>query len=239
VQRIGKMPLLVRDSPGFLVNRILLPYLVEAGELFAQGAAIGEIDAAMLDFGMPMGPLRLIDEVGLDVAEDVAGTLAAAFPGHMHSPPVIKRMLADRLLGKKSGRGFYIHQGGKATPNPDAAKYRNTGAASALDRAEMQQRMVLLMVNEAARCVEEKVVATPDDADFGMVMGAGFAPFRGGPLHYADSVGAAVITEALRIEAGRGGDYFKPCALLEEMSKEGRKFSAFNSNVAARCGERT
>jgi 3-hydroxyacyl-CoA dehydrogenase/enoyl-CoA hydratase/3-hydroxybutyryl-CoA epimerase len=228
VQRIGKMPLLVRDSPGFLVNRILLPYLVEAVELFAQGAAIEEIDAAMLDFGMPMGPLRLIDEVGLDVAEDVAATLAAAFPGHMHSPAVIKRMLTEGLLGKKSGRGFYIHQGGKAAPNPDAAKYRNTGADSALDRPAMQQRMVLLMVNEAARCVEEKIVATPDDADFGMVMGAGFAPFRGGPLHYAESVGAAAIVEALRAEAARGGDHFRPCALLDEMSKEGRKFSAFN-----------
>jgi 3-hydroxyacyl-CoA dehydrogenase/enoyl-CoA hydratase/3-hydroxybutyryl-CoA epimerase len=182
VQRIGKMPVLVRDSPGFLVNRILLPYLVEAGELFAHGAAIEEIDAAMLDFGMPMGPLRLIDEVGLDVAEDVAGTLAAAFPKHMHAPGVVKRMLDAGLLGRKSGNGFYIHQKELTVPNPDAAKYRDGESARGLDRAAMQRRMALLMVNEAARCIEEKVVAEAADVDFGMIMGAGFAPFRGGPL---------------------------------------------------------
>jgi len=226
VQAIGKMPVLVRDSPGFLVNRILLPYMVEAGDLFAQGAAIGEVDAAMLDFGMPMGPLRLIDEVGLDVAEDVAATLAAAFPGRMHVPAVISRMMADGLLGRKSGRGFYIHQKAKSAPNPNAAKYRDTGALPTLDRAAMQRRMVLLMVNEAARCIEEKVVAEPADADFGMIMGAGFAPFRGGPLRYADSLGAAAIVAALREEEARSGAHFAPCQLLQEMSQTNRRFYA-------------
>jgi 3-hydroxyacyl-CoA dehydrogenase/enoyl-CoA hydratase/3-hydroxybutyryl-CoA epimerase len=229
VQKIGKLPVLVRDSPGFLVNRILLPYMVEAGELFARGAEIGEVDAAMLDFGMPMGPLRLIDEVGLDVAEDVAATLAAGFPGHMHVPAVLGRMLAAGLLGRKSGRGFYIHEKRKAVPNPDAAKYREAGAAPALDRATMQRRMALLMVNEAARCLEEKVVAEPADVDFGMIMGAGFAPFRGGPLRYADALGAAAITAALREEEARNaGDSarFAPCQLLQEMSPTNRRFYA-------------
>jgi 3-hydroxyacyl-CoA dehydrogenase/enoyl-CoA hydratase/3-hydroxybutyryl-CoA epimerase len=228
VQKIGKMPVLVRDSPGFLVNRILLPYMVEAAELFAQGAAIGEIDAVMLDFGMPMGPLRLTDEVGMDVAEDVAATLAAAFPGHMHLPAVLGRMLHDGLLGKKSGRGFYLHEKGKTAPNPGAAQYREPGAAASLDRITMQRRMVLLMVNEAVRCIEEKVVAEPADADFGMIMGAGFPPFRGGPLRYADTLGAAAITAALREEAARGGPHFAPCQLLQEMTQTNRRFYADN-----------
>jgi len=226
VQGIGKMPVLVRDSPGFLVNRILLPYMVEAAELFARGAEAAEVDAAMLDFGMPMGPLRLTDEVGMDVAEDVATTLAAGFPYHMHVPAVLGRMLDDGLLGKKSGRGFYIHGKGKTVPNPDAARYRDPGAQVRPDRAAMQRRMVLLMVNEAARCIEEDVVAEPADADFGMIMGAGFAPFRGGPLRYADTLGAAAVTAALREEAARSGSQFAPCQLLEEMSQTNRKFYA-------------
>jgi 3-hydroxyacyl-CoA dehydrogenase/enoyl-CoA hydratase/3-hydroxybutyryl-CoA epimerase len=223
VQKIGKMPVVVRDSPGFLVNRILLPYMVEAAELFAKGAEIGEVDAAMLDFGMPMGPLRLTDEVGLDVAEDVAATLAAGFPNHMHVPAVLGRMLGAGLLGKKSGRGFYVHSKGKTVVNPEAGKFRDAGAAATLDRAAMQRRMVLLMVNEAARCIEEKVVAEAADADFGMIMGAGFAPFRGGPLRYADTLGAAAVVEGLRSEVERR---FEPCELLVEMSKTNRRFYA-------------
>ena len=226
VQKIGKLPVLVRDSPGFLVNRILLPYLVEAGDMFAQGAAITEIDGAMLDFGMPMGPLRLIDEVGLDVAEDVADTLAGSFPGHMHTPAIIGRMLTAGLLGKKSGRGFYIHNKGNATPNPDAAKYRDGGAAAKLDRTTLQRRMVLPILNEAARCIEEKVVAEPADVDFGMIMGTGFPPFRGGPLRYVDALGTTAVVDALATHAELAGAHFAPCHLLREMSQSNRRFHA-------------
>jgi 3-hydroxyacyl-CoA dehydrogenase/enoyl-CoA hydratase/3-hydroxybutyryl-CoA epimerase len=226
VQQIGKMPVLVRDSPGFLVNRILLPYLVEAANLFARGAAAGDVDEAMLDFGMPMGPLRLIDEVGLDVAEDVAMTLAAGFPDQMHVPPILGRMLSAGLLGKKNGRGFYLHEKKKPVPNPEAAGQREGSDAAALDRAAIQRRMVLLMVNEAARCIEEKIVAAPADVDFGMIMGAGFAPFRGGPLRYADTLGAAAIAGSLSEEAERSGSYFNPCNLLLEMSQKNRSFYA-------------
>jgi 3-hydroxyacyl-CoA dehydrogenase/enoyl-CoA hydratase/3-hydroxybutyryl-CoA epimerase len=226
VQLIGKLPVLVRDSPGFLVNRILLPYMVEAAELFARGAPVGEVDAAMLDFGMPMGPLQLTDEVGLDVAQDVAATLAAAFPVHMRLPAILGRMLAAGLLGKKSGRGFYLHGKRKSAPNPHAAKFRDPGAAAGLDRATMQRRMALLMVNEAARCIEEQVVAEPADVDFGMIMGAGFAPFRGGPLRYADALGPAAVTAALLDEAARSGPRFTPCQLLREMTRTNRRFYA-------------
>jgi 3-hydroxyacyl-CoA dehydrogenase/enoyl-CoA hydratase/3-hydroxybutyryl-CoA epimerase len=227
VQKIGKMPVLVRDSPGFLVNRILLPYLVEAGELFARGAAASEIDDAMLDFGMPMGPLRLIDEVGLDVAEDVAATLAAAFPGHMHTPAILGRMLSAGMLGKKNGRGFYLYNKGKTLPNPAAVLHREPGAPVTPSQAAMQRRMTLLMLNEAARCIQEKVVAEPADADFGMIMGAGFAPFRGGPLRHADTLGSAAVVAALRDEEARqGAPCFAPCELLIEMSQTNRTFYA-------------
>jgi 3-hydroxyacyl-CoA dehydrogenase/enoyl-CoA hydratase/3-hydroxybutyryl-CoA epimerase len=139
---------------------------------------------------------------------------------------VLNRMVRAGMLGKKSGRGFYVHEKGKATPSTDAAKLRNAGAGQGMDKAAMQRRMVLLMVNEAARCIEEKVVAEPADADFGMIMGAGFAPFRGGPLRYADAVGTAEVVSALQAEAERSGPYFAPCELLNEMSKTNRKFYA-------------
>src|SRR6185503_10260588 len=121
VQQLGKLPVVCKDSPGFLVNRILMPYLIEAGRLFASGARIEDIDECMLDFGMPMGPLRLIDEVGLDVCNHVAVDLASKFSDRMETPAVLAHMVSDKLLGKKSGRGFYLHAKGVSEPgvNPD------------------------------------------------------------------------------------------------------------------------
>jgi 3-hydroxyacyl-CoA dehydrogenase / enoyl-CoA hydratase / 3-hydroxybutyryl-CoA epimerase len=225
VQQIGKLPVLVRDSPGFLVNRILMPYLIEAGHLFENGAAVAEIDGAMLDFGMPMGPLRLIDEVGVDVCADVAVEIVTAFRGHMSVPPSLTRMIDAKLLGKKSGRGFYVHSAVERV-NDDVNKFRRSSSAVGLDRTELQKRMVLLMVNEAARCIEEKVVASAEDVDFGMVMGTGWAPFRGGPLRYADAVGAGMIVAELRARIDTAGAYFAPCELLKTMAADGRRFYA-------------
>ncbi|MEA3188718.1 MAG: 3-hydroxyacyl-CoA dehydrogenase / enoyl-CoA hydratase / 3-hydroxybutyryl-CoA epimerase [Chthoniobacter sp.] len=225
VQRIGKLPVVVRDSPGFLVNRILLPYLVEAGHFFEMGATAADIDEAMLDFGMPMGPLRLIDEVGLDIAVDVAATLAAKFPDRMRVPTVLTKMMGAGMLGRKSGRGFYVHsKNGEVTPNREAAEFRASEAAEGLERMELQRRMVLLMVNEAARCLEEKVVAEAADVDFGMIMGAGFAPFRGGPLRFADASGLSEICGELAHLVEVGGPHFAPCELLSQMAASGKKF---------------
>jgi len=185
VQQIGKLPVVVKDSPGFLVNRILMPYLIEAGNLFESGASIEDLDKAMLDFGMPMGPMRLLDEVGIDVALHVAQTIAANYGDRMHVPDLLSKMARAGLLGKKSGRGFYLHQKGKEpTPNSDASNFRPSATNHHLPVTDYQQRMVLLMVNEAARCLEEEIVPDPADVDFAMIMGTGFAPFRGGPLHY-------------------------------------------------------
>jgi 3-hydroxyacyl-CoA dehydrogenase/enoyl-CoA hydratase/3-hydroxybutyryl-CoA epimerase len=225
VQKIGKLPVLVKDSPGFLVNRILLPYMIEAGTLFAQGASAAAIDGAMIDFGMPMGPLALCDEVGIDIADDVAQTLAAAFPGWMRVPEILPKLIAAGLLGKKAGKGFYVHkQDEDPVENPEVATMRSGGSAATLDADALKNRMVLLMVNEAARCLEEGIAAEPADVDFAMVMGTGWAPFRGGPLRHADRLGAAHAATQLTRLSETVGPHFAPCARLADTVKHPRRF---------------
>lgn len=226
VQRIGKLPVLVKDSPGFLVNRILLPYLTEAARLFERGASAIEVDEAMLDFGMPMGPLRLIDEVGADIAADVAATLSAAFPERMSVPAILPGLIAAGWLGRKAGKGFYVHDAKDAwKPNDDAANLR-TGAQQVvpLSREALAHRMALLMINEAAHCLAEGLVEAPGDVDFAMVTGTGFAPFRGGPLCYADSLGARRVVGELSRLAEQSGSHYQPCPLLVEMAQTGKHF---------------
>jgi 3-hydroxyacyl-CoA dehydrogenase/enoyl-CoA hydratase/3-hydroxybutyryl-CoA epimerase len=221
VQRMGKLPVVVRDRPGFLVNRILLPYLVEAGDLFAAGADPVAIDDTMLDFGMPMGPLRLADEVGIDIAADVAATLAAAYPNRMHVPAILGKMIDAKMLGRKSGAGFYRHEpGGEAVVNPAALALR----PSATTPANLAERLALLMVNEAAACLGESVVASAGDIDLAMVMGTGWAPFRGGPLRYADSLGAQRVFETLSKLAETAGPHYAPCARIAELARTGGRF---------------
>ena len=226
VQQIGKLPVVVKDSPGFLVNRILMPYLVEAGYLFEQGARVEDIDESMLEFGMPMGPLRLIDEVGLDVANHVAADLADKFRERMQSPQVLSAMLKEGLLGRKSGKGFYVH-GGKgdyAPVNPEIDRYHDGTRLAKLVREDLRNRMVLLMINESARCLEEGLVAEPADVDFGMIMGTGFAPFRGGPLRFADQLGIGHVVDEMMRLAGEGELRYTACNLLQTMAAAGTKF---------------
>ena len=225
VQRIGKLPVVVRDRPGFLVNRILLPYLLEAVRLFEAGAEVRALDESMLDFGMPMGPLRLLDEVGLDVASDVAQTLCAAFPDRMKMPGFFAQLLGAEIKGRKGGKGFYEYRNGRhGGVNPVVLALSQRGDKAGLSREELRKRMVLLMINEAAICLEEGIVEDPRDIDFAMIMGTGFAPFRGGPLRYADGIGIGRITEDLRRlnEAGEG--QFAPCERLIQMNKQNRTF---------------
>ena len=224
-QQIGKLPVVVKDSPGFLVNRILMPYLVEAGNLLEHGASLASLDEAMLDFGMPMGPMRLIDEVGVDVALHVAQTLAASFGDRMKVPVLLGKMVEGGLLGRKNGRGFYLHSKSKeAEPNPAGAALVQSRSAANLSREELQERMVFLMVNEAARCLEEAVVTEPADVDFAMIMGTGFAPFRGGPLRYADALGLEKIVGAMDFLVDAGTPQFEPCGLLRNTAASGKKF---------------
>ena len=225
VQQIGKLPVLVQDSPGFVVNRVLMPYLVEAARLFEAGAEVADVDEAMLDFGMPMGPLRLVDEVGTDVSLHVAETLAAHYRRRMVVPEVLARLVKGGMLGRKSGEGFYLHRGKAAAPSEDASRFVKDDSTANLDRAALQARMVLLMVNEAARCVEEGIVSGPEDVDFAMIMGAGLAPFRGGPLRHADTVGVANLVREMNQLVDDGEERFAPCALLKDLAaKDGKLY---------------
>ena len=222
VKSIGKLPVLVKDSPGFLVNRILLPYLVEAIRIFSEGHSVEAIDRAILDFGMPMGPLRLNDEVGLDVSQHVGADLAARVP---HLPPlndVLPRMIQKGWLGRKSGAGFYVYRDQSETPNPELKEFQPSIDPSSAD--QITDRLIFIMVNEAARVLEEKVVTDPADVDFGMIMGTGWAPFRGGPLKYADGVGISTVVSRLNHLAEKFGEHFKPCAQLNEMVNRGGTF---------------
>lgn len=227
VKAIGKLPVLVKDSPGFLVNRILLPYMVEAVRLFNEGCGVRQLDQLMLDFGMPMGPLRLSDEVGLDVAQHVATDLQNRLPKPVPINDTLEKMIARGWLGKKTGAGFYVfpkEKGAKEQPNDGAGFLQTTGKGQGQDAATLQDRLVLVMVNEAARVLEESVVDAPEDVDFGMIFGTGWAPFRGGPLRYADTLGAAEIVQRLDRLAAEVAPYFAPCARLREMGKSGRLF---------------
>ncbi|HEY2422909.1 MAG TPA: 3-hydroxyacyl-CoA dehydrogenase NAD-binding domain-containing protein [Chthoniobacterales bacterium] len=222
VKSIGKLPVLVKDSPGFLVNRILLPYLVEAIRIFSEGHSVEAIDRAILGFGMPMGPLRLNDEVGLDVSQHVGSDLAARVS---HLPPlndVLSRMIQKGWLGRKSGAGFYVYRDQSETPNPELKEFQPSIEPTNAD--QVTDRLIFIMVNEAARVLEEQVVTDPADVDFGMIMGTGWAPFRGGPLKYADSVGISTVVSRLNHLAGKFGEHFKPCALLDEMVNRGVTF---------------
>ena len=224
VQAMGKLPVLVKDSPGFVVNRVLMPYLIEAARLFEAGAEVTDLDEAMLDFGMPMGPLRLVDEVGTDVSLHVAETLASHYHRRMAVPEVLSKLVKGGHLGRKSGEGFYRHQGKEAVVGKAAERYVKDDSAANFDRTALALRMVLLMVNEAARCVEEGIVSGPEDVDFAMVMGAGFAPFWGGPLRHAETLGLANVVRAMNEVVDEGETRFDPCGLLKDLAAKEGKF---------------
>jgi 3-hydroxyacyl-CoA dehydrogenase/enoyl-CoA hydratase/3-hydroxybutyryl-CoA epimerase len=184
-KQLKKIPIVVNGAPGFLVNRLLMPYLNEAGVLLGEGVGVEAIDKAMLDFGMPMGPLRLIDEVGIDVAYDVARELAEAFKDRMSVAPALRRVHEQGLKGRKGGKGFYVYQGRKTRLNRDLglSVTRTPGAAA------IQSRLLGVMIAEAKRCLNEDVVGSEDDIDTGMIFGTGFPPFRGGLVKYARDSG--------------------------------------------------
>jgi 3-hydroxyacyl-CoA dehydrogenase/enoyl-CoA hydratase/3-hydroxybutyryl-CoA epimerase len=243
VRQIGKLPVIVRDSPGFLVNRVLFPYLLDAAELFERGLEADKIDSALVQWGMPMGPLRLIDEIGVDIAIDISNTLEKAYGRRDRVPVVLQWLREGQMLGRKSGTGFYKYEGKTQTPNESLAQWRGapavagggdpgsiqgeatsqpTSSPPATD-VDLAHRLILLMVNEAARCVEEKVVDSPEDADYGMILGTGFAPFRGGPLRYAEHHGLNKVVDELE-RLGRSEEKFLPCEILRKHVRDNTKF---------------
>jgi len=221
VRQIGKLPVIVRDSPGFLVNRVLFPYLVDAATLFENGVDADKIDNALVKWGMPMGPLRLIDEIGFDITIDIASTLEKAYGKRDHAPEILRKMREAKLLGRKSGAGFYKYEGKSQTPNESLEQWRRSTARN--EDVDLTHRLIFLMVNEAARCLEEIVVESPEDADYGMILGTGFAPFRGGPLRFADHFGLKKVADEME-RLAQSDEKFTPCALLKKHARDGTKF---------------
>jgi 3-hydroxyacyl-CoA dehydrogenase / enoyl-CoA hydratase / 3-hydroxybutyryl-CoA epimerase len=224
-RRLGKTAIVVKDSPGFWINRILTPYLNEAGHLLVEGVAIEEIDRLMVEFGFPVGPITLLDEVGMDVGEKVVGVMHEAFGERFAPVPAFAGMVKNGRLGRKAGKGFYQYSAGKKG-GVDPAVYELIGAHpnGGPRPAEIIQRLVLVMLNEAARAAGEGIVRSPRDGDIGALFGFGFPPFRGGPLRHADDLGAPRIVGELDRLAERYGARFAPCEVLREQARQGSKF---------------
>jgi 3-hydroxyacyl-CoA dehydrogenase/enoyl-CoA hydratase/3-hydroxybutyryl-CoA epimerase len=222
-RRLGKTPVRVANRPGFLVNRLLGFYMAEALWLLHEGQRIEEIDRAMVAWGMPMGPVALIDEVGIDVAVKVAHVLSAAFVGRLPLPPWADQLPAADRLGAKTGRGLYQYADGRRT-EPDPTTYAlipDGGHGGAADPSRLVDRMVLRMVDEAARCLAEGVVATPNELDLAMVLGTGFPPFRGGLCRWADRQGVGRLVVELERLAAAVGERFEPSYALREAASAG------------------
>ena len=216
-ERIGKTPVQVKNREGFLVNRIFLPYVKEAFWLLEDGAEPPDIDAAMVEFGFPMGPLVLTDLVGLDIFMHADTVLTGTFAYH-GGPSAIAGELVERgHLGQKSGSGVYKYEPGDYTPHPDdtarqiidRARQAHGRPLAAIDRAEITRRLVLRMVSEAFRVMEEGVARCESDLDVAMVLGTGFPDFRGGVLKYARDVGMERITSELKELTEKHGERFK------------------------------
>ena len=220
-RKLGKVPVVVKDSPGFLVNRLLLPYLNEGCFLLQEGAGVTEVDKALLEFGMPMGAFLLLDQVGLDIVVHAGKTLLEGFGHRMTPSPVLDAMVQAGRLGKKTGRGFYAwKEGGIHQPDPGAREVLAPHRVSerVFSKEAILQRLLYPMVNEAAMCLEEGVAESALAVDAAMILGTGFPPFTGGLLRWADTVGARKITEALKGLSGEVGGRFEPCDTLRRMA---------------------
>lgn len=219
----GKTPVVVGDCAGFLVNRILLPYINEAVRMFEEGADFERMDKIIADFGMPMGPFVLADEVGLDVGYKVAKVLEDAYGERMQVSPILDRVYHQmQLLGKKAGKGFYVHTGKNREVNEAVKKL--VFSKRRFDEQEIIDRAMLIMVNEAAMCLEEGIVENAQYLDMAMIMGTGFPPFRGGLLRYADSLGLESVLVRLKALEKNYGIRFKPAELIVEMAKTNKRF---------------
>jgi len=228
-KKMGKTPVVVKDGPGFLVNRLLMPYLIEAMFILQDGMSIDTVDRYYTHkFGMPMGPFRLMDEVGLDVCYKVVKIFRKSLGERIEIPKILEPLHGSKRLGKKSGRGFYLYDDKGKQLSVDQSVYADLGLSSPtnpLDEKECIQRGVFTMINEAALAlVEDRIVNHPQDVDLAMIMGTGFPPFRGGLLKYADSLGTQVVVQELELYASKCGARLKPSQPLANLAKNNRKF---------------
>lgn len=219
---LGKIPVLVKDVRGFLVNRILVPYINEAAYLMEEGVSPLVLDEAAKKFGMPVGPAELIDHIGVDIGHKVARILEEAYGARMKVAPLMDRLKDKGFYGKRVGAGLYRYQGDTMKPNPDLDLPR---PQRSIPEEEILKRLIYPMVNEASRCLEEHVVAEPGMVDIAMILGTGFPPFRAGLLHYADDTGIRKIAEdlaAFTVSVDR--DRFEAAPLLQKMADSGHQF---------------
>ncbi len=225
-RRQGKTVIVVNDGVGFYTSRILGPYSAEAFHLLSEGASVEAIDGAMESWGFPVGPLRLADEVGIDVGAKISVILVDAFGERMAGPDLMGGLVGSGRKGRKNRRGFYSYDGAGKRGGVDESIYDDLGVrpTATISRPEIQERISLALVNEAARCLEEGILRSAADGDVGAVMGIGFPPFRGGPFFWIDEVGADVVVERLRRLAEVHGTRFEPAGILVEAATSGRQF---------------
>jgi 3-hydroxyacyl-CoA dehydrogenase/enoyl-CoA hydratase/3-hydroxybutyryl-CoA epimerase len=224
-RRMGKTVIVVGDRPGFWVNRILSPYLNEAGTMVAEGIPIELIDRTATAWGFPVGPVALLDEIGLDVAQKAAETMREAYGERMKSGSGLDRLIGAGRLGRKNGRGFYRYGNGRKK-SPDRSIYPLLGARLQEGaRADLiERRLVFAMLNEAAAACAEGVVRSPRDGDIGAIYGIGFPAFRGGPLRLIDDLGAASVLSTLHDLQDQYGERFRPTEALAEMARQGGRY---------------
>jgi 3-hydroxyacyl-CoA dehydrogenase/enoyl-CoA hydratase/3-hydroxybutyryl-CoA epimerase len=228
-KKIGKTVIVVNDGPGFYTSRILAPYMNEAAFIFNDGAAVEDIDRALTGFGFPVGPMQLLDEVGIDVGAKVAHIMHDAFGARLAPPAGFEKLVESGRLGRKAKKGFYLYEDGGSSKKKevDRGVYDLTPQGqkrSSPPLAEIAERCVLQMVNEAALCLGEGILRSARDGDIGAVFGLGFPPFRGGPFRYADALGAAKVVEKLRGYQDRFGVRFTPAAKLVQLAESGGRF---------------
>ena len=222
----GKTAIVVKDSAGFYVNRILAPYMNEAINLLMSGVSIENIDRSLVRFGFPVGPIQLFDEIGIDIAAKIGPSFHQAL-GEKFKPPVIfEQLLADQRLGKKNKHGFYLYKNknkkGKAV---DESVYRLLNIQVTNNQpADLIERCLYLMLNEAAECLAEGVISSARDGDIAAIFGIGFPAYLGGPFNYIDSLGAHHVVQKLNTFKAEYGECFSPCQALIEMATEGRKY---------------
>lgn len=227
--RLGKVPVVVGDGPGFLVNRILAPYLNEAGWLLGDGATVEEVDRAALEFGMPMGPLRLLDEVGIDVATHAGAVLHTALGERLAPAPALAALAAGGRKGHKDGRGLYRYEKGKEK-GVDRSVYADLGPSvpdrrgGRVDAEEIRRRLLAQMINEAARALADGVIRSAPALDLALVMGIGFPPFRGGLLRFADTLHPRGVLDRTLDLQDRLGPRFAPAPLLQELARDNLTF---------------
>lgn len=223
----GKTVIVVNDGAGFYVNRILAPYMNEAGQLLAEGVKVEQIDKALVNAGFPVGPMTLLDEVGIDVATKVAPILQEAFGSRMEPPAMFDKLKSDDRKGRKNGRGFYRYDGKNSkSKEVDESVYSVLGINpnKSLSDDEIVERCVLMMLNEAARCLDESIIRSARDGDIGAIFGIGFPPFWGGPFRYMDQLGIQHLVSRLEHYKSACGERFAPAEILVKMAEDKKTF---------------